>query len=134
MSFFIPSYNLTPEQNARLRRASVWAGSAIVLAVLLLLAYQAGGSSDADKPFWEMVIYARLYLIRTLGAVGATVLVSGLSVVEWAALDNTRFAQRLWVWADGDTDQIKADKKRNAATVLAALVVANALLFSQVVR
>lgn len=134
LDFFKPSYKLTPEQNAKLRRLSVYAAVAMLLVVLAAAGFHAGDEAQADKPTWEIIVYARLYLVKVVGALGAMVLAVVASALEWAALDNTELARRLWVWDENDGAHVMASKKANAGIVLASLLVANGFILSQVVR
>lgn len=132
--FFKPSWKLTPEQNNKLRRLAVYTALAVVLVVLAVAGAHAGESGDAGSPSWETVIYAKLFLARLVGGVGAITLSVVMGCIEWLAMDNTELGRRLWVWDEKDPIMVKAYKKRNAASVLCALILMNALVLGQAVR
>ena len=128
------AYNLSPERRKLTVRIVTAIAIVMGLLTILLACKAAATSTHAESPIWEMVILARLVLAKSVAACGLWVLALSAGLISFQALDNSALGMRLWVWSEADTEAIKAEKKRNAGSTLAVLILSAAILFSAVLR
>jgi len=132
---FTNAYHLLEEPARMKRSARIAAAVALAAAVILLFAggHAAGASVNPEDRAFDVVVFVRLALARVLAVAAVWPLVIFGAYATWHWLDN-QVGKRLWIWTNDTSDEIKAAKKRNGATVLAALILALAFLAAGVVR
>lgn len=132
---FTDAYNLLHEPERMKRSARIAAAVALGVAVVLLFVggKTAGASVNPEDRSFDVIVFVRLALARVLAVAAVWPLVIFGAYATWHWLDN-QIGKRLWIWTNDVSDEIKAAKKRNGATVLAALILALAFLAAGVVR
>ncbi len=89
------SKDMTPEQRQDVAKRWVVIICLAVLLVFLLAGQASTTKVGSDSAAWDVVIYARLYLVRAVGAFGAFALSMGALHLAWNWLETTSLGHEL---------------------------------------
>ena len=120
---FTPAYHLDQGRRKRLVRWLIWASLAVATVVLPALIVVALQKPDPDNPnpAWDAINACRAALIR-LAIAGITILLAlGAWVYTFQVMTHTEIGRRWLIWDKDDSEPVKAQKTRNAGTLLAIL-------------